>query len=143
MADILHDFQIKAPVSKVWETVTSPAGLNQWWTLTSAGEPVEGSEYELGFGPAYEWRARVTRTVQSSEFELEVVSADVDWVGTRVGVRLEERDGHTWVQFWHKGWASESDHFRSSNCCWAMYLRVMRRFLEHGETVAYEARLDV
>jgi uncharacterized protein YndB with AHSA1/START domain len=26
--------------------------------------------------------------------------------------------------------------------CWAMYLRVLRRYLEHGERVPYEGRLD-
>jgi len=26
--------------------------------------------------------------------------------------------------------------------CWAMYLRIMRRYLEHGESVPYERRLD-
>jgi hypothetical protein len=27
--------------------------------------------------------------------------------------------------------------------CWAIYLRVLRRWLEHGERVPYEQRLDV
>lgn len=73
MADVLHDLPIKAPAEQVWDAVTSPDGLDQWWTKTSSGEPVEGSEYELGFGSGYEWRARVTRAVPSSEFELEMI----------------------------------------------------------------------
>jgi hypothetical protein len=35
------------------------------------------------------------------------------------------------------------DEFRRSSYCWAMYLRILRRYLEHGETVPYERRLDV
>jgi hypothetical protein len=69
--------------------------------------------------------------------------ADADWLGTRVGVELEPRDGATWVRFHHTGWPEPNEHYRISCNCWAMYLRVLRRSLEHGESVPYEARLDV
>jgi hypothetical protein len=33
---------------------------------------------------------------------------------------------------------------RGGSCdCWAMYLLILRRYVEHGEQVAYEERLDV
>jgi hypothetical protein len=35
-----------------------------------------------------------------------------------------------------------NEHWRISCYWWAMYLRVLRRYLEHGESVAYEDRLD-
>lgn len=143
MADVFHDFPVKAPIEDVFRGVSTPEGLDQWWTKTSAGEPAEGAEYELGFGPGYDWRARVTRCAAPFDFELEMTVADDDWRGSRVGMHLEERKDATWVQFWHKGWPTANEHFRISNCCWAMYLRVLRRYLEHGETVAYEVRLDV
>jgi uncharacterized protein YndB with AHSA1/START domain len=34
-------------------------------------------------------------------------------------------------------------HYRVSCYCWAMYLRILKRYLEHGETVPYAKRLDV
>ena len=143
MPDILQDLPINAPVERVFDAVTSPAGLDQWWTKTSSGRPVEGTEYSLGFGPGYDWRARVTRAVPNRAFELTITVADADWTGSRVGFRLEARDGRTWMQFHHIGWNESNDHFRISSHCWAMYLRVLRRWLEHGETVPYEERLDV
>jgi hypothetical protein len=69
--------------------------------------------------------------------------ADDDWLGTRVGFRLEPRDGATWVHFYHTGWPTANEHHRISCHCWAMYLRLLRRHLEHGESVPYEDRLDV
>jgi hypothetical protein len=45
--------------------------------------------------------------------------------------------------FRHTGWAEPNEHFRISNHCWAMYLRILRRYLEYGEIVPYEQRLDV
>jgi uncharacterized protein YndB with AHSA1/START domain len=143
MPDILHDLPIRADARRVFESVSSPAGLDRWWTLSSAGEPAPGAEYELGFGPQYAWRARVTRSVPDREFELELTRADADWTGTRVGFSLERKDGATWLRFRHTGWREANEHYRVSCNCWAMYLRILRRNLEHGETVPYEARLDV
>ena len=143
MTDIFHDLPVKAPLARVFEAVSDPQGLDRWWTKSSKGKPSEGTEYELGFGPQHDWRARVTRCVPDSEFELEMVDADDDWIGTRVGFQLEARGDVTWLQFHHSGWPGASEHYRISCNCWAMYLRVLRRYLEHGETVPYENRLDV
>jgi uncharacterized protein YndB with AHSA1/START domain len=143
MPDILQDFPIRKPARVVFEAITSPRGLDAWWTLSSAGQPRAGSEYTLGFGPGYDWRARVSRVVENSEFELEMIRSDADWDATRVGFLLEERDGATWVRFHHRGWKEANAHFRISAHCWALYLRILRRFLEHGERVEYERRLDV
>lgn len=143
MPDILQDFPINAPIGKVFAAVSTPAGLDQWWTSRSAGQAREGLEYELWFGPEYDWRATVTRSVPDSEFELQLIRADADWLGSRVGFTLEPRRDSTWVRFRHTGWPDANEHYRISCHCWAMYLRVLRRWLEHGETVPYEQRLDV
>ena len=142
MPDILHDFPIKAPLEQVFRAVSTAEGLATWWTQRSAGTPLHGAEYELGFGPGYEWRATVTRYVPNSEVEFEMVHADSDWTRTRVGIQLEPRECGTWVRFSHRGWPTANEHFRVSSCCWAMYLRVLRRSLEHGESVPYDDRLD-
>ena len=143
MADIFHDLPIDAPVSRVYDAISTPAGLDAWWTKRSAGTPREGAEYELGFGPDYDWRATVTRAVAGSEFELGLTRADADWLGTRVGFTLEPRKAGTWLRFRHSGWPDVNEHYRISCNCWALYLRVLRRYLQHGETVPYEFRLDV
>jgi hypothetical protein len=72
-----------------------------------------------------------------------MIHADDDWMATRVGFRLEGRKSGTWVGFYHTGWPSANEHYRVSCNCWALYLRILRRYLEHGESVPYEKRLDV
>ena len=142
MADILQDFPIKASPARVFEMFTTPHGLDAWWTERSSGQPTEGAEYELWFGPEYDWRARVTRCVPDVEFELQMTRADADWTGTRVGVRLESRGDTTRVQFRHVGWPDANAHYRTSCHCWALYLRLLRRYVERAEIVDYENRLD-
>ena len=142
MPDILHDLSIRAPVASVWRGVATPDGLDAWWTLKSSGQPEPGAEYTLDFGPGHEWHALVSVCEPERSFELQLVDADADWAGTQVGFELRgSRDG-THVSFHHRGWAAAEDHYRTSTFCWAMYLRILKRHLEVGETVPYELRLD-
>jgi uncharacterized protein YndB with AHSA1/START domain len=142
MSDILLDLPVKSTVDRVFERVSTPQGLDTWWTKEASGRPEAGAVFSLGFGPEHRWRAKVTRCVPDAEFELEITHADADWVGTRVGFRLTPRGAVTWLRFHHTGWPDANEHYRVSCSCWAMYLRVLRRSLEHGESVPYEERLD-
>src|SRR4030095_16294403 len=148
MADILQDFPINAPPDRVFKAVSDPAMLDQWWTLQSSGQPSVGATYDLDFGPEYQWRAVVTKSVPGVAFELKLTEADSDWVGSVVGFELSpsassNASQRTQVRFYHRGWREPNEHFRISSHCWAMYLRILRRHLEHGESVPYDRRLDV
>ncbi|HEY4611391.1 MAG TPA: SRPBCC domain-containing protein [Bacteroidota bacterium] len=143
MPDILHNFLISAPAQKVFEAIATPAGLNTWWTKRSKGEPTVGATYELWFGPDYNWRGVVSKVTPNAEIEWQLTVADEDWMKTRVGFQLQEKDGVTHVQFHHTGWPESNEHYRTSCFCWAMYLRLMKRYCEFGEVVEYEKRLDV
>lgn len=143
MADIFHQFPIKASGQEVFEAFSTPSGLDVRWTKQSAGKPVEGAEYKLWFGPPYDWRAVVSRCIPDREFEFMLTHADEDWQGTCVGFVLEEQYGLTQLRFHHTGWPKLNEHYCISNCCWAAYLRLLRRYLEHGEVVPYEDRLEV
>jgi uncharacterized protein YndB with AHSA1/START domain len=142
MPDIFQHFPIKANARAVFDAVSTPAGLDAWWTESSTGQPAANNEYHLGFGEGYNWRARVSSCVPGEEFELELTEAHEDWKGTRVGFSLNEIDGMTNVRFHHTGWPESNDHYRVSCYCWSMYLRLLKRYVERGEVVAYEDRLD-
>lgn len=143
MADVIQELTVKASPERVFQAMGTPDGLARWWTKRSTGDPREGAEYSLMFGPGYDWTAVVTRYAPDSAFELKLTKADRDWLGTRVGCELQADGDVTRVRFYHTGWPEENQHWRISCHCWAMYLRIMRRYLEHGETVPYEDRLDV
>jgi uncharacterized protein YndB with AHSA1/START domain len=143
MPDVLQDFPIAAPPERVFEAISRPKLIDEWWTLTSSGEPTVGAVYKLGFGPDYQWTAQVTKADPGAAFELTMTGADSDWIGTRVGFQLSPSERGTQVKFYHTGWPVENEHFRISCHCWAMSLRVLRRHIEHGESVPYHDRLDV
>lgn len=142
MHDILQDLPIRAPATQVYDALATPAGLDAWWTLACRGEPIVGAMYELGFGPEYQWRAVVRAAERARRFALELVVADSDWTGTLVSFTLTEREGATDVAFAHTGWQAANAHYRTTAHCWALYLRLLRRFIEQGERVTYAMRLD-
>ena len=82
----------------------------------------------------------MTRCESGSELELGLVEAQEDWLGTRVGFALTADGDATAVRFHHTGWPQANAHYRGSNYCWTMYLRIMGRAIEHGENVPYEER---
>jgi len=142
MPDIFQHFPIKATARAVFDAVSTPKGLDAWWTESSSGEPKPGAEYDLGFGEGYEWRATVSSCVPDREFELELISGDEDWQGTRLGFHLDQGGDVTQVRFHHTGWPESNDHYRVSCYCWSMYLRLLKRYVERGEVVPYEDRLE-
>lgn len=143
MPDILHDFPIAAPIDRVFGILSSPEGLDAWWTKRAEGIPGVGNRYRLHFGSGYDWVGVMRRYEPATLLEWEITEADADWLNTRVGFRLAPVDGRTQVEFYHAGWAAPNDHYRISCYCWAMYLRILKRYIEQGEQVPYEDRLSV
>ncbi len=143
MADIFHNFPIEATPDRVFETVSHSEGLDQWWTKRSAVNPQSGGIYTLDFGPDYIWKAVVTEYIPDQVFEWKMTEADADWLGTKIGFVLKPHQEKTEVNFYHTGWPQKNDHYKISGYCWAMYLRILKRFIEYGERVPCEKRLQV
>lgn len=142
MPDILHDFPVNAPLERVSDAFATPQGLDAWWTLRARGEARVGAIWELHFGEGYDWRGVVSRTEFGRLIEWTIKLSDADWNGTRVGAALTPIDGGTHVRFWHEGWPEANAHYRTSAFCWAMYLRLLKKYVETGEVVPYGRRLE-
>jgi len=142
MAAIRHDFFIHGSADRVYEAITTPSGLDSWWTLRSSGKPLEGSTYEFYFGEDYDWRASVVEAVSGRRITWRFTVADQEWEGTTLRMTLREDAENTVVEFSHTGWPDPSEHYRISSYCWAMYLRLLKRYVERGEVVPYGDRLD-
>ncbi len=143
MPDIFHSFPIAADIEAIFDAISTPKGLDNWWTQTSSGSAALGEIFSLHFAPDYYWDAVVSGYTPLSAFELTMQTADDDWKGTQVGFHLDDKGQMTEVHFYHTGWKTDNAHYRFSNFCWAMYLRIMKRYIEWGEFVPYVNRLDV
>ena len=140
---IEQELPINAPPERVFAGVATPAGLDCWWTLTCAGTPELGATYALGFGAEYQWTARVSACVASRLFEFTMTASDADWRRSRVRFELVPSPNGTTLRFSHVGWPQKNTHYRVSSHCWALYLRLLRRYVETGEVVPFDDRLSV
>lgn len=142
MADIFHQFIIQAEPSAVFQAISTPGGLQTWWTKRSEGQPGLGEPMRLYFSDKYDWRGVVQKYEPYTRFELLISNADTDWEGTVVGFILKAHGQLTDVEFYHTGWPDVNAHYKISTFCWAMYLRLLRRYVEGGEILPYEIRLE-
>jgi len=143
MVDIFHYFYINTSVTEVFNAISTADGIEHWWSEKTTGVGLVGESYNLSFGTEYNWTGIVSKYDVNKEFELTITKADKDWIGTKVGFVLSTRDDTTYVRFYHKDWKENNEHYRVSCYCWAMYLRVLKRYLEFGEQVPYKNRLNV
>jgi hypothetical protein len=58
MPDILHRFEVRAPVSRVFAMFADPRLLSEWWTAEADGVPETGETYRFAFD-GVEWRGQV------------------------------------------------------------------------------------
>ena len=132
---------IQAPPSLVFEEISTPEGLNRWWTKNCQGRAELGSIYNLDFGTVV-WQCQVTDLLKDFELEYTMHQCDEDWLDTQIRFELEAKNEGTMLKFMHMGWPTTNAHYYSSNHCWGLYLRIMRRYLEHQQQTPYEMRLN-
>lgn len=137
---IYHDLIIRASVDKVYDAITRPAQLVNWWPLACSGEPVKGATYNFNFTDAYDWYGTVASVGTNDHFHIKMTDSDANWNPTSFGFDLTANDDHTQLQFWHKGWPACNAEYRQSSYCWAILLQGLKQYVEKGVIVPFEER---
>ena len=117
-----------------------PRGWIRGGPCPPEGKQAVGEAYRFFFSKQFDWKAEVVRCRENEFIEWRFSDAEPDWTGTRLVISLSEKEGLTWIDFRLLEWESAGDHYRHTSFCWAMYLRLLKRYVERGEVVAYEAR---
>lgn len=137
---IYHDLGINAPLKKVYEAITNPKHLVNWWPLKCEGKPMEGVVYNFFFAPEYDWYGEVIKAETDKAFHIKMTKSDPDWDPTSFGFDLQVNNSAVQVHFWHIGWPACNAHFRRSSFCWAMLLNGLKNYVEKGIVVPFEER---
>lgn len=137
---IYHDLPISAPVEKVFDAISQPSHLDNWWPLKSSGTPEMGGEYNFYFTEEYDWYGEVINCIPNKSFHIKMTRSDADWDPTSFGFDLEEESDFVQVKFWHKGWPECNAHYRRSSYCWAILLQGLKNYVEKGIVVPFEDR---
>jgi uncharacterized protein YndB with AHSA1/START domain len=140
MHAIKHRLAVRSSPAVVFAAISLPTGLNAWWTKECEGEPTLNAPYRFYFSDEFDWEGTVTDIEAGLAIEWRFTNAEPDWTGTRLRIELEPEGEKTWISFLHDGWKEDNDHFCHTSFCWAQYLRLLRRWIEEGMSVAYEKR---
>ncbi len=137
---IYHNLTIKSNVEKVFEAISNPEHLINWWPEKCSGEKKIGGEYNFYFGPEYDWFGKVINYNPNNNFHIKMTKSDLDWQPTSFGFDLTEVNDNVLLRFWHSGWLKQNDHFKISSYCWAILLKGLKDYIEKGEIIPFEQR---
>lgn len=141
MPTIYHDFTINTSKEKVFEAISTPYGLDNWWTQRSSGNQEIGAVFNLYFTEEYNWFAEISILKHNEQVEFKMTKAMEEWLPTSFGFILkEETPKITSMQFYHKDWTEISKEYRVASFCWADLLRQMKQYLEKGIITPFNKR---
>lgn len=130
MARIYHNLKITSTPELIFNGVTKPELLNQWWTVKCEGSPIVGSKYQFWFSPEHDWIAVVDSFTPNSRILFRFVQADDDWLETTLEFNIDPFLDHCLLQMRHDLWKEENEHFGRTSFCWALYLNKLKNILE-------------
>jgi len=143
MADIFHNVYIYKNTPEVFLAISSGDEISKWWTKWSTGKAIVGEVFDLYFSQDYHWKAELIDVKENVKCQWKLIKADKDWLHTIFGFNLIQRDQLTLAEFYHLGWPEKNEHFKRSNYCWAMYLQLLKQYIETTEVVPFEDRTFV
>lgn len=140
MYTIIHNFTIQSNAEKVFEAISTPEGLNNWWTLKCSGKPALNEEYNLNFTDEYDWYAKISKFEENKLIEFSMIKAMDDWMSTRFGFELTGEGNQTNVHFYHTNWREQNKEYGVTSYCWANLLRQMKDYIEKGIITEFSKR---
>ena len=138
MAVIKHIFEVKAPVTKVYEAISTVYGIRSWWTTDTTGIPEKGGELRFGFGDGAYTDVKVVETQKNKKIAWQCTgstfSRGKEWVGTTITFNLSTEEGNeTLVRFEHGGWKDETEFYGICTYHWGVFMTSLKALCETGK----------
>jgi uncharacterized protein YndB with AHSA1/START domain len=131
MAEMHHEIQITTASDKVYQALTTQAGLRSWWTADSHAEPRVGSTAEFGFNKkSVVFKMRIDELTPGQRVVWSCVGDHDEWRGTKLTWDISHKDGVTTLRFNHNNWRSATDFFASCNSTWGMLMYRLKDAVE-------------
>src|SRR5687768_14872372 len=137
MADIIHRVGIKAPLSKVYEAVSTVEGVAGWWTKQTTGSSRVGDEMDVRFlRPSGEEIGGMTMEVTALELnkrlQWQVKTRSEDWIGTDATFALYQDGDYSILLLGHWDWRKPVEFMSHCSMKWATFMLSLRELVETG-----------
>ncbi len=130
-------FHIDAPMSKVFENLTTIEGLSQWWTVQTSGSTEPGGSIKFDFGTFEGPTMEVIEVRPNERVAWRCIDSSHGWIGNTFVFSLDENEGKTRVRFSHDGWEEQDDFYAICSFSWGRYLESLRQLCQTGTGEAY------
>ncbi|WP_109694603.1 SRPBCC family protein [Chitinophaga deserti] len=140
MYNIEHIQYVKATADKVFDALTTKAGLAEIWTEKLVVKPEAGFINEFDFNDNYNTRFKVLAMSRPNRIRWECVDSDQEWIGTFLSFDIEQRQKHTAVVLKHSNWRELTEFYRYCNYNWAWFLYSLKLYCETGEGAPFQRR---
>lgn len=137
---------VNAPISEVYEALTTQRGFVRWWTTSCEVGAAEGDSITIRFGDTFkvmsiEALCPVTdiawRVVQAHLVAPGVTRKD-EWVGTDISFHLMPLSlDSTQLLLTHTGLTRESECYDICSQGWGLFMGSLKDYLERGSGIPF------
>lgn len=134
MPDIHHEIKISAPPGRVFEALSTRAGVAGWHTPSASGTGEPGTEWRFAFadGPEFDWAIETSDAPRLVRWRC--TRGPGDSIDTTATFTLSATDdGRTLVEHVHAGWPGTHGNYRKCNTLWGVLLHHLRTYAETGD----------
>ena len=139
---------LEAPATKVYEALTTSAGIQSWWTETCEIGTTEGGHSTFRFGDTSK-TMRIERLVPATEVRWRCIDSSIDledgsisseWIGTEFLFQLKPlSDQTTALHFQHIGLLPKLDCYSECFRGWTRFLSSLKQYVETGKGKPFKA----
>ena len=136
MAVIKHLLKIETDSHRVYDALTTVAGIRNWWTDNADLDGHVGGQgiFRFHYGRTVETRVNIIQLQEPLLVCWAVLeSFRPEQNGTIITFELNPTEGDTMLHFSQDGFAEADDTFALMNTGWAYYLVSLKQYLEKGK----------
>ena len=132
METIAHQVWINAGNEKVYDAITTSAGIAKWWIEDCTLEPEIGFLNIFRMGGHVHNKMLIVDLKPNEYVEWECVNDNGIWTGTHLSFEIIEKQGVCILNFKHSKWESQTEFFTVCNFHWARHLLMLKAACETG-----------
>jgi uncharacterized protein YndB with AHSA1/START domain len=136
---ILHAVQIKASRAKVFQAITTQAGLSSWWSTSITVEAGVGGVIDFQFMEGFNPNMKVTKLEPERSVHWRCVGGHDNWLDNTFSFELTDKGENTGLMFTQIYARELSDEvYGTYNYNWGYYLDSLRLYCETGTGKPFE-----
>ena len=132
--EINHQIGVKASPEAIYQALTEPKQLAQWWTSDTRGSGTKvGDTLEFRFGVfCQKFQVKALKPGRLVAWQAPPGQGADEWERTEITFDISPDDQQTYIWFRHSGWRKHSDFHAHCSMKWATFLLSLKYLLETG-----------